>query len=90
MVFKPNEDIDQAATQVYGYLNGKIKAPFPLSDNNACHNMQCPIKAGDSITYKNALFVEPLYPTIPVIVQWELHTGSDTVTCFTVPVIIVS
>merc|ERR1712244_113665 len=90
MTWKPSEDVSAATSQVYGFLNGKIKTPFPLSDNNACHDMTCPAAAGTATVYKHVLPVSTLYPTIPVIVQWQVMVGSDIAACFSIPVVIVA
>merc|ERR1719495_586454 len=89
MTFAPSVDIPAATSVCYGYLGGTIKTPFPLTDNNACHDMTCPAKAGASTVYKHVLPVNPIYPKVSVIVQWEVHTASALETCFTVPVVIV-
>merc|ERR1712154_60736 len=90
MNWTPSEQITAATTTVYGFLNGKIKAPFPLTDNNACHDMTCPAAAGTATVYKHVLPVSTLSPTIPVIVQWQVMVGSDIAACFSIPVVIVA
>lgn len=52
-----------AKSEVYGII-GTNPVPFPLSDDNACHFMKCPLAAGDSTVYTNAVYVNPLYPAV--------------------------
>merc|ERR1711974_104947 len=90
MQWTPSEDISAATNTVVAFLNGKIKTPFPLSDNDACHDMTCPAKSGTSVTYKHTMYIQPLYPEINVLVNWEVLVGQEIATCFSIPVKIVA
>ncbi|CAL1538541.1 unnamed protein product [Lymnaea stagnalis] len=85
--FNANYAITSAQTSVHGDIAG-VLVPFPIPDSDACHFMTCPISQGSSAVYKNAIFVQQAYPKITLIVKWELLSGSDDITCFTVPVTI--
>ncbi|RUS75739.1 hypothetical protein EGW08_016490 [Elysia chlorotica] len=84
MEFKANADIDMSGTKVYGLILGQL-VPFPLPDEDACHCMSCPIKSGSTVTYKNSIYVKEEYPKLNLVVEWKLVSGSDVVTCFTLP-----
>ncbi|XP_025106055.1 NPC intracellular cholesterol transporter 2-like isoform X2 [Pomacea canaliculata] len=89
ITFTASESITSAKTKVYGYILG-IKTPFPVPDD-ACQDMPCPVQSGTTVIYRNAVFVEPVYPQISLVVQWEIHDQNDaTVLCFDVPAQIVS
>ncbi|GFR68512.1 epididymal secretory protein E1 [Elysia marginata] len=84
MEFTANADISASGTKVYGLILGQL-VPFPLPDENACHCMPCPIKKGTIVTYKNSIYVKEEYPKLQLVVEWKLVSGSDVVTCFTLP-----
>ncbi|RUS75742.1 hypothetical protein EGW08_016493 [Elysia chlorotica] len=85
--FTAKSDITSAKSSVHGYIAG-LPVPFPLKDNDACHKMKCPIENGEKISYKNSVDVLSEYPTIEVMVKWEI-VADDDIVCFTVPVKIV-
>ncbi|RUS75743.1 hypothetical protein EGW08_016494 [Elysia chlorotica] len=87
--FEASASFTSAESSVHGILGG-IPVRFPLKVKDACNNMKCPIKSGDKVLYKNSVAVRKEYPTIGVVVKWEIVTGKDEVLCFTVPVKILS
>ncbi|XP_050407691.1 NPC intracellular cholesterol transporter 2 [Patella vulgata] len=87
--FKANEAVTGATTVVHGIIAG-VRVPFPVP-SDACKNMACPIASGASVSYTNVVFVQPVYPEIQLVVQWEVkdQAGNDLV-CFVIPVQITS
>ncbi|XP_012937693.1 NPC intracellular cholesterol transporter 2 [Aplysia californica] len=89
MKLTPNSAVSKAKTKVYGVIAG-VEIPFPLADENACHDMTCPLVSGTAVTYGNYVNVLKAYPPTNVYVKWELQTETgDMITCFTIPVQIV-
>jgi len=92
IVFKPNTQITSINVVVTGIINN-VPVPFPLPNPNGCvmSGLTCPLSAGSTYTYTQSIPVESDYPTIPLVIQWELkdQTGKDTV-CFLVPAYISS
>merc|ERR1711963_161889 len=83
--FTANAAISKATTKVYGFILG-VKTPFPVP-SDACQNMTCPTASGTAASYKNQVFVQPAYPKVSVVVQWEVHDQDDKmIFCFNVPV----
>ncbi|GFN98954.1 epididymal secretory protein e1 [Plakobranchus ocellatus] len=83
--FTSKAEITNATSVVHGIIAG-VPVPFPLKDKNACHNMKCPIQIGDKVVYKNGVPVLKSYPTIEVLVKYEIVSAGQDVICFTVPV----
>ncbi|KAK7492354.1 hypothetical protein BaRGS_00016451 [Batillaria attramentaria] len=84
-----NTEITAAKTVVYGYILG-AKVPFPVP-SDACQNMACPVSSGATVTYTNTVYVQPVYPLVSVVVQWELHDqNNDMIVCFNIPAEIVN
>merc|ERR1712029_161651 len=69
--FTANAAISKATTKVYGFILG-VKTPFPVP-SDACQNMACPTASGAAASYKNQVYVQPAYPKVSVVVQWEVH-----------------
>ncbi|XP_059156003.1 NPC intracellular cholesterol transporter 2-like [Physella acuta] len=89
ITFTANQEITEAVTSVHGIIAG-VPVPFPLPDPNACHFMTCPIASGATGLYKNAIFVQQVYPKITLLVKYELVASDSTdAVCFTVPATIV-
>ncbi|KAL8602649.1 hypothetical protein ACOMHN_029971 [Nucella lapillus] len=83
--YTANTNITSAITKVYGYILG-VKVPFPVP-SDACKNMTCPVAQGSAITYKNSVYIKSEYPSVSVVVQWEVHDQNDKlIICFDVPV----
>lgn len=88
--FTAGVEIKNATNKVYGIIAGvKVAFPQPAA---ACDDMSCPVKQGATVRYNNSVFVNPSYPKLKLVVQWEVvdsETG-QMVFCFMVPVQIVS
>uniref|UniRef100_A0A4W3I6I8 NPC intracellular cholesterol transporter 2 n=1 Tax=Callorhinchus milii TaxID=7868 RepID=A0A4W3I6I8_CALMI len=72
---------------VHGVL-AKLPIPFPIPNNDGCKSgIVCPIKKDQKYNYINALPVKSDYPSIKLLVQWELKddAGQDFF-CWKIPV----
>merc|ERR1712042_276457 len=61
--------------------HGKVGfwVPFPLSKDHACREQGvCPIKAGESKTYKYGIQIASVSPPLRVPVRWELKRADGT------------
>ncbi|XP_073249026.1 NPC intracellular cholesterol transporter 2-like [Porites lutea] len=72
--FTPKENITAATTKVYGTVAG-IRVPFSVDNPNACEDqgITCPMIAGKDYTFKTVLPIKSIYPSVDVIVQWEMQ-----------------
>jgi len=76
---------------VHGVIAG-LPVPFPIPNDDGCKSgIQCPIEKQKSYTYVNQLPVKTEYPSIRLVVEWELRddAGKDLF-CIKFPVQIVS
>ena len=77
VTFASTETTKQAHAQVYGIVAG-IPVPFPLPNTDGCNGsgISCPIMQGETYTYSTTLPVSRLYPSVKVIVKWELFDST--------------
>ncbi|KAL5008047.1 hypothetical protein ScPMuIL_013628 [Solemya velum] len=82
--FTANKGITSATNKVYGIIAG-LRIPFPVQPD-ACQDMTCSITSGQTVSYTNSIHVLPSYPTIRLVVEWEILDGSgQKIFCFQVP-----
>nr|USF20787.1 Niemann-Pick C2 protein [Lasioderma serricorne] len=86
--FEINEDTDAITAVVHGVILG-VEVPFHLPNPDACvdSGITCPVKTGNTYTYKTTLPVLQKYPKVSLEVKWELQDkdGKDIV-CGLIPV----
>ena len=90
--FTPNEDVTAGKAVVHGIIM-HVPAPFPLPDADLCKfsSPTCPLKAGQKYVYKNNLEVKSIYPSLRLVVQWELKdSNNNELVCVKMPVSISS
>ncbi|XP_064316448.1 NPC intracellular cholesterol transporter 2 [Phalacrocorax carbo] len=77
--------------RVYGEML-HVDIPFPIPEPDGCKSgIQCPIQKGRSYSYLNKLPVKSEYPSIKLIVKWELVDDQDQMLfCWKIPVQITS
>ncbi|NXU12651.1 NPC2 protein, partial [Pardalotus punctatus] len=77
--------------RVYGEML-HVDIPFPIPEPDGCKSgIQCPIQKGHSYSYLNKLPVKSEYPSIKLIVKWELVDDQDQMLfCWKIPVQITS
>lgn len=76
---------------VHGVIAG-VPIPFPIPIEDGCKSgIECPIQKAQSYHYVTQLPVKSEYPSIKLVVEWELRddTGKDLF-CIKFPVQIVS
>jgi len=80
VTFTSTETTTTAHAKVYGIVAG-IPVPFPLPNADGCTDsgIACPIESGQTYTYSTTLPVSTLYPSVKVVVKWELfdHTTDN-------------
>lgn len=89
--FVANENSSKLSAVVHGIVAG-IPVPFPLDNPDGCKDcgITCPIKNNNEYTYTTNIFVKTSYPSIKLVVRWELKDGeSNDVFCIELPVQIV-
>ncbi|KAG1972236.1 NPC intracellular cholesterol transporter 2-like [Pimephales promelas] len=76
---------------VHGVIAG-VPVPFPIPIDDGCKSgIQCPIDPQKMYSYVNQLPVKSEYPTIRLVVEWELRDDSNKdLFCVKFPVQIVS
>ncbi|XP_034273996.1 NPC intracellular cholesterol transporter 2 [Pantherophis guttatus] len=68
-----------------------VDVPFPLDEPDGCKSgIKCPILNGHSYSYMNKLPVKSEYPSIKLIVKWELFDDQEGLLfCWKIPVQII-
>jgi len=76
---------------VHGVIAG-VPIPFPIPIEDGCQSgIACPIQKQKSYNYVNQLPVKPAYPSIRLLVEWELRDDSSKdLFCIKFPVQLVS
>ncbi|KOX75392.1 Protein NPC2 like protein [Melipona quadrifasciata] len=87
--FTIDKDVSKVTAVVHGIIMN-ISIPFPLPNPNACETadsgIQCPLKKGDTLYYKNTLTVLKSYPKVNVIVKWQLKDeNNEDIICVLIP-----
>ncbi|KAH0620501.1 hypothetical protein JD844_021025, partial [Phrynosoma platyrhinos] len=77
--------------KVYGEML-HMDIPFPLDQPDGCKSgISCPIQTGHSYNYLNKLPVKSDYPSIKLVVKWELlDDQGEMLFCWKIPVQITS
>nr|ACO09278.1 Epididymal secretory protein E1 precursor [Osmerus mordax] len=91
VTFSSEVQSDTSKAVVHGGIAG-VPIPFPIPIEDGCKSgISCPIQKQKSYTYVNQLPVKAEYPSLKLVVEWELRddTGKDLF-CIKFPVQIVS
>ncbi len=91
--FTTTESTDQAFADVHGIVAG-VPVEFPLPQKNACESgsLSCPLAAKHTYLYEATLPILQVYPTISVIVEWQLNdaqSAGNEIFCFEIPIKVV-
>ncbi|XP_077179354.1 NPC intracellular cholesterol transporter 2 [Paroedura picta] len=87
VTFSSKIDSQGSQAKVYGELL-HVPIAFPLDQPDGCKcGIQCPIQTGHSYNYLNKLPVKTEYPSLKLIVKWELlDDQSQMLFCWRIPV----
>ncbi|XP_050405672.1 NPC intracellular cholesterol transporter 2 [Patella vulgata] len=88
--FITNSTSTSLKTQVYGIVAG-VPIAFPLPNPDACTgcDVTCPIKPGTVYDYANILAVRKEYPSLSLVVKWQLVGDNNVViACVLFPITI--
>ncbi|GAB1609742.1 NPC intracellular cholesterol transporter 2-like [Argonauta hians] len=90
VTFTPNTVVHSAKTYIHGIIR-HISLPFPISNNNACVNsgLTCPLAAATPAHYHFSLDVSKDYPSLSVIIKWELRQDQTDIICFEISAVLV-
>ncbi|XP_060790216.1 NPC intracellular cholesterol transporter 2-like [Neoarius graeffei] len=91
VTFTSATDSQTSKAVVHGVVSG-IPIPFPIPNDDGCKSgIQCPIQKQKTYSYVNQLPVKAEYPSIKLVVEWELaDDASKDLFCIKFPVQIVS
>ncbi|KAJ6661255.1 hypothetical protein lerEdw1_015392 [Lerista edwardsae] len=83
----PETDSKSSLAKVYGDVF-HMPIPFPLNQTDGCKSgINCPIQKDHSYSYLNKLPVKNEYPSIKLVVEWELLDDQDQMLfCWKIPV----
>lgn len=94
MKFTPTRDFKELMNNIQGILLD-VPLPFPgIYGTSACphiydaageNKVGCPLKAGETYTYKNGFDILSVYPTVTVEVHCALSDSEGDAACFQVP-----
>jgi len=92
VTFSLTKPVVDAKVVVHGIISF-IPIPFPVQPNDACVNsgLKCPLNANIKYRYTATLPVKTDYPSVKLIVKWELQDDKtkDDLFCFEAPLKIV-
>ncbi|XP_054828364.1 NPC intracellular cholesterol transporter 2 [Eublepharis macularius] len=91
VTFSSKIDSQGSQAKVYGELL-HVPISFPLDQPDGCKcGIQCPIQTGHSYNYLNKLPVKTEYPSLKLVVRWELLDDQNQMMfCWRIPVQITS
>uniref|UniRef100_A0A3B1IH15 NPC intracellular cholesterol transporter 2 n=1 Tax=Astyanax mexicanus TaxID=7994 RepID=A0A3B1IH15_ASTMX len=91
VTFSSDVDSQTSKALVHGVIAG-VPVPYPIPNEDGCKSgIQCPIQKQKSYSYINELPVKAEYPSIKLVVEWELRDDSSKdLFCIKFPVQIVS
>ncbi|XP_051833566.1 NPC intracellular cholesterol transporter 2 [Antechinus flavipes] len=90
VTFVSNVWSQNTTASVHGIILG-VPVPFHIPQPDGCKSgINCPIEKGKTYNYLNKLPVKNEYPSIKLVVQWELlDDKSNIVFCWKIPIEIV-
>ncbi|KAJ7344996.1 hypothetical protein JRQ81_000946 [Phrynocephalus forsythii] len=91
VTFSSKIDSKGSQAKVYGEML-HVDIPFPLDQPDGCKSgISCPIQKDHSYSYLNKLPVKSEYPSIKLVVKWELlDDQGQPLFCWKIPVQITS
>lgn len=87
VTFSSNIQSKNSTAYVHGILFG-VPVPFPIPEPDGCKSgISCPIQKGRTYSYLNKLPVKNEYPSIKLVVKWELKDEKQkSLFCWEIPI----
>uniref|UniRef100_UPI00398EA1D4 NPC intracellular cholesterol transporter 2-like n=1 Tax=Pristiophorus japonicus TaxID=55135 RepID=UPI00398EA1D4 len=87
VTFSSKTSSQTSLAAVHGIVSG-IPIPFNIPNDDGCKSgIQCPIRNNQNYHYINSLPVKMEYPSIKLVVEWELKDENDKdIFCWRIPV----
>ncbi|KAJ8341587.1 hypothetical protein SKAU_G00338780 [Synaphobranchus kaupii] len=91
VTFTSNDESQSSKAVVHGVIAG-VPIPFPIPNDDGCKSgVACPIQKDKTYSYVAQLPVKTQYPSIKLVVEWELRDdSSNDLFCVKFPVQITS
>ncbi|XP_028920343.1 NPC intracellular cholesterol transporter 2 [Ornithorhynchus anatinus] len=91
VTFTSDTQSQNSTALVHGLVLG-VLVPFPIPEPDGCKSgIACPIEKSKTYSYLNKLPVKSEYPSIKLVVQWELADDKkNRLFCWQIPVQITS
>lgn len=87
VTFTSSTESENSTALVHGILMG-VPVPFPIPEPDGCKSgITCPIQKDKTYSYLNKLPVKTEYPSIKLVVKWELQDDKEQrIFCWEIPV----
>uniref|UniRef100_F7HKC6 NPC intracellular cholesterol transporter 2 n=1 Tax=Callithrix jacchus TaxID=9483 RepID=F7HKC6_CALJA len=87
VTFTSNTQSKSSKAVVHGILMGVV-VPFPIPEPDGCKSgINCPIQKDKTYSYLNKLPVKSEYPSIKLVVEWQLQDDANqSLFCWRIPV----
>uniref|UniRef100_A0A8C9DQ48 NPC intracellular cholesterol transporter 2 n=1 Tax=Prolemur simus TaxID=1328070 RepID=A0A8C9DQ48_PROSS len=87
VTFTSNTLSKSSKASVHGIIMG-VPVPFPIPEPDGCKSgISCPIQKDKTYSYLNKLPVKSEYPSIKLVVEWELRDDQDQrLFCWEIPI----
>merc|ERR1712002_1101332 len=91
--FVMSETTNEASAKAWGVLDG-VAVPYPLPHPDACaggvNGIKCPLQEGQKLSYHATLPILMEFPSVKVVVKWQLADSKNNVIwCFETPISVV-
>ncbi|KRY21806.1 ATP-dependent RNA helicase SUPV3L1, mitochondrial, partial [Trichinella patagoniensis] len=84
ILFTPSQETTAVHVVVHGIIKG-LPVPFPVPNPDGCKDsgLQCPLSSNNTVHYEDVFDVKSEYPTIGLLVRWELvDQNKKDLVCF--------
>ncbi|XP_047391225.1 NPC intracellular cholesterol transporter 2 [Sciurus carolinensis] len=87
VTFTSSTESENSTALVHGILMG-VAVPFPIPEPDGCKSgINCPIQKDKTYSYLNKLPVKSEYPSIKLVVKWELQDDrQQRLFCWEIPI----
>merc|ERR1719154_1040382 len=92
IAFTPNGMTKSVTSVVHGVIVG-VPVPYPITGVDGCKDsgLTCPLKPGVPVKFFKAIYVSKLYPSLKLLVKWELKDqDKKDLACVEIPVQVAS